>query len=307
MSSAIRFGVLALVLLGLVLAAALFRTQASVQPRLPVVATFSIVGDLVKNVGGDRIQLTVLVGPDGDVHGFEPTPSDAVALRQARVIFENGLDYETWLDRLYTASGSKAPRAVLNRNVTPLVVDREGRQEADPHTWLDVRNAIAMTHVVAEALSGVDPEGASVYQANAGAYIARLQELDGWALAQVASLPRDRRDLFTNHDTFGYLARRYGLNVAGQVVESFSTEDSPSAQRFAELVRDLRASGARVIFTESEHVSNPALVQQIAQAAGVRVGPALATDALTTAEGPAPSYIEYMTYNVRTIVAELGR
>lgn len=277
---------------------------AAAQSRLPVVATFTILADVVKNVGGDLVDVTTLVGPNGDTHEYEPTPSDAVALRNTRLIFENGLGFETWLDRLYAASGSSAPRIVANRDTVPWITNRNGVQETDPHAWGDVQNVQKMANVIAEALSQADPANAATYAANAASYNARLGDLDAWVVSQISSVPADHRQLFSNHDALGYLARRYGLIVAGQVLESFSTDAEPSAQQFGQLVRDLRASGAKVIFIEN--VANPTLVQQAARSAGAQVGPELFTDALGDADSPASNYIDMITYNVTSIVSALS-
>jgi ABC-type Zn uptake system ZnuABC Zn-binding protein ZnuA len=171
--------------------------------------------------------------------------------------------------------------------------------ETDPHSWGNVQYAISEVAMIAYGLSAVDPANTAYYTANAAAYTLKLQDLDAWAEAQIATLPADRRALFSNHDALGYLARRYGLTVSGSVIDSFSTVAQPSAQHFAQVVQALRASGARVIFIES--IANPALAEQVARAAGAKVAPELFTDALGELDSAAPTYIDQITYNVSTI------
>jgi zinc/manganese transport system substrate-binding protein len=285
--------------------ALLFPATVAAQARPQVVATFSILADVVQNVGGSQIDLVTLVGANGDTHEYEPVPSDALTLRRADLIFEEGFGFESWLDRLYSASGSQAQRVEVTRDVTPFVHPGDnGAVETDPHAWGDVQNVVKMTWVIVEALSQRDPSNAPLYAGNGAAYVAQLNDLDAWVVGQFSLVPADRRQIFSNHDALGYLARRYGLTTAGNVVDSFSTEAQPSAQRFAQLVRDLRASGARVIFIEN--VANPTLAQQAARSAGATVAPELFTDALGDQDSPATTYISMITYNVTTIVAALS-
>ncbi len=277
-------------------------SPAAAQPaRLKVVATFSIVGDLVQNVGGDRIQLTTLVGPDGDTERFEPTPATTRALAEADLIFENGLGSEPWLERFFTASGSRASRIRVSQSVDPR---REG-EEVDPHVWHDAANAVRMARTIRDALSGGDPANAATYAANFDAYNTRLEELDAWIFDQVATLPAVRRKLVTSHDTFGYFAARYGFEIVGVGLQSFFTDAQPSAQQVNRLVQDIRRAGVPAVFIEN--VTDPRLMQQVAAEAGVVVGPQLYTDAIGEASSPAGTYIDMMNYNVRTMVTSLNR
>src|SRR6185503_8187877 len=206
--------------------------------RPKVVATFSILGDLVRQVGGDLVALRTLVGPDGDTHTFEPASADAVSLAQADIIFENGLDFETWLDRVYTASGSTAERVTVTEGVTPgqiAVGDEAG--SVDPHAWQDVTSSINMVELIRDALAQQDPAHAAAYQANAAGYLAQLQTLDSDIQKMVDTLPPERRRLVTNHDALGYFARRYGFEILGDALGSIATEASePSAAQLAQLV-----------------------------------------------------------------------
>lgn len=433
--------------------------------RLAVVATYSILGDLVNNVAGDAIDLTVLVGPGGDAHTYQPTPLDSAALAQADLLFENGLEFDSWIEDLYTASGSQATRVLASAKVTPLPTaeehghsEEEGHSEEhghsdalahacghfddnpmavtaatdqnaasvaipndhtrydialaggqgfvtfsrdadaevsfylgvdtpfallqngaplmaeavtpitegcdavkmiytydlapgdylvqfgpgavdsvtlvwetggehshsdeekdaahedehghshgefDPHIWHDPNNAKLMVEVIRDALVSADPANASVYQANAAAYVGELTELDAFITAEVAKLPAERRKLVTSHDTFGYFAERYGFEIVGTALGSVSTEAAdPSAGALADLVMEIRAAGVPAIF--AENVANPTLMETIAREAGVQLAPTLYTDALGEPGSAGMTYIEMMRANVTTIVTALA-
>jgi zinc/manganese transport system substrate-binding protein len=273
--------------------------------KLNVVATFSILGDLVQAVAGDNIQLHTLVGPDGDTHTYEPIPADGVALAQANLIFENGLGFEIWLDKLYTAAGSKARRVMVTTGVTPgkiAIGDAVG--ETDPHAWHDVTYSMGMVNIIRDTLAAQDPAHAATYQSNAAAYLKQLQDLDGYIQQQSNSLPAERRKLVTNHDALGYFARRYGFQVIGDVLGSVSTEASqPSAAEIAKLIDEIKSANVPAIFTEN--IENSAVINQVAQEAGVKVGPPLYTDALGKPGTTGDSYLKMMRYNIDTIVAAL--
>ena len=271
--------------------------------KLKVVATYSILGDLAQNVGGDRIELHTLVGPGLDTHTFEPSPADSTALTEASLIFENGLDFEPWLDDLYVSSGSDAGRAVVSDGLEPLRSE-EGR-EADPHLWHSAANAVHMVKAVRDALAKADAPNAAIYQANAEAYIAQLQQLDDWIFAQVKTLPESRRKLVTTHDTFGYFADRYSFEVIGTVLPASTEGVSPSAQDVAALVESVKAAGVPAVF--AENVSSNTLLRQVADEAGVSVVASLYTDALGPLGSDGDTYLKMMRYNVTTIVAELGK
>jgi zinc/manganese transport system substrate-binding protein len=295
--------------------------------RLQVVATFSILGDMVKNVAGDNVDLAVLVGPGGDAHTFEPSPADSATLANANVLFEIGLDFETWLDDVYTASGSQATRVLVSEGVTTLKAEEEhghsheGEQkptgaagtatteehehgEYDPHIWQSVDNAKLMVENIRDALIAADAANAETYRANATAYLAQLTELDTFIKAEVESLPAERRKLLTSHDAFGYLANSYGFEVLGSAMGSVSTEVAdPSAADIAELVSDIKATGVPAIFAET--AINPSVMETLSNETGVKLGPELFADALSEAGGPAPDYITLMRYNVSSIVTAL--
>ena len=277
---------------------------ASHAVKLPVVATFSILGDVVAQVGGDAIKVDTLVGPDGDAHTFEPSPKDGILLKQAQLIFEIGLAFETWLDKLYEASESQAARVVVSQGLTLLSAGPEDDHDVDPHIWHDVQYVIHITQRVREALIHVAPTQADRYRANAARYIEALQVLDTWVMAQAQSLPASRRKLVTSHDTFGYFAKRYGFTIVGAALEGFSTEAAePSAGAVAALVNQIQAEGVPAIFAENMH--NAKLTQRIAREAGVKLPAPLYTDALGPLGSAGATFIQMMRYNVTTIVNAL--
>ncbi len=284
--------VLALCLLWL----ALHSAEASAE-HLKAVATISIIGDVIKQVAGDAVDLTVLVGPDGDAHEYEPVPADSVHLAQADIIFENGLHLEHWLDKLYSASGSKAERVTVSEGVRPIMLPDNPR-ETDPHAWQDVENVVLYTQHVRDALTAVDPADQAQFSANAQKYIEQLKALDLWVKGQVASIPVDRRKLVTNHDALGYFARAYGFQIIGAVIPSATTEAAdPSAQETARLLDIIKANGVHAVF--AENMANPKLAKALAQEAGVRMGPGLYTDALGPAGSAGDSYIKMIRFNVQ--------
>jgi len=264
--------------------------------KINAVATISIIGDVVKNVARDSVNLVVLVGANGDAHEYEPVPADSVNLAHAEVIFENGLHLEHWLDKLYAASGSKAKRVVVSQGVTPRIFE-DNPQETDPHAWQDVTNVILYTQNVRDALMAMDPANKDKYMANAQDYIEKLQSLDAWVKAQVALIPVDKRKLVTNHDALGYFARRYGFQIIGAVIPSATTEAAdPSAKETADLLNIIKANGVHAIF--SENMANPKLAQTLSKEAGVEVGPELYTDALGPVGSEGETYLKMIKYNV---------
>ncbi|MGH2592900.1 MAG: metal ABC transporter solute-binding protein, Zn/Mn family [Anaerolineae bacterium] len=273
--------------------------------KFKVVATYSILGDFVQNVGGDEVEARTLVGAGGDAHTFEPSPADGVALVEAQLVLENGLAFETWLDDLYASSRSKAPRSVVTEGIEPIASEEE-HGEFNPHIWHDVTHAIRMVQNVRDALVKADPAKAQVYQSNADAYVAQLQELDAWVSEQVKALPEDRRKLVILHDTFAYFAARYDFEIVGTALGSITTEVTDlSAGEIAELVEDIKAAGVPAIF--AENISNPKLMEQIAHEAGVTLAPTLYTDALGEPGSAGETYRKMIRYNVTTIVTALSQ
>jgi len=287
---------------------------ASGQDRLEVVASFSILGDLVAEVGGERVAVTTLVGPDGDAHVFQPTPADARAVSKADIVVVNGLGFEGWLTRLVDAAGYKGPLVVAAKGVAPLALAGEdhghgakhghahARAEDDPHGWQDVRNAIAYVGNIAEGLAAADPAHAADYRARAAGYTATLLALDAEVKATLGPVPGRQRRVITSHDAFGYYARAYKVEFLAPV--GMSTEAEPSAGDVARLIRQIRKEGVRAIFVEN--VTDPRLVQQIARETKAKVGGRLYSDALSGPDGPAATYVDMIRHNTRTIAGALA-
>lgn len=272
--------------------------------KLPVVATYSILGDWVRIVGGERVSVTTLVGPGGDAHTYEPNPQDSVALHRAAVVFENGFGFEAWLDRLFLASQATAKRVVVTRELTPRKISSAGGpEELDPHVWHSPKNAEGMVRMIADALSERDSRHAAEYRRRAEEYIRELQELDAWISGQVAEIPPPRRLLVTTHDTFGYFADRYGFEVSS-VMGSISSEAAdPAASELAAIIDRIRTAKAPAVFTEN--IINPRLTSQVAREAGVKIVSTLYTDALGPKDSAGATYLEMMRFNVRTITGAL--
>jgi zinc/manganese transport system substrate-binding protein len=286
-------------------AVALFTAgTASAQEKFRVVATFSIIGDFVKNVGGDRAQVATLVGPDADAHVYSPAPADAKKLADAKVVFVNGLGYEGWMSRLIKAAGSKAPVVVTTKGIKERKAEGghgHGHGKTDAHAWQSVANAKVYVANIRDALVAVDPQGKAVYEANATAYLAKLDDLDQEVRAAVAAVPAERRKIITNHEAFGYFKQAYGVDfIAPQGV---STEAEPSARDVARIITQIKKQKIPAVFLEN--ITDARLMERISQESGARIGGRLFSDALTNANGAAPSYIEMMRHNVKTLAAAL--
>ncbi len=296
-----------------------FSTAAIAQEAIDVVASFSILGDMVAEVGGDRIALTTLVGPDGDAHVYQPTPADARAVAEADLVVVNGLAFEGWIDRLIEASGYAGPVAVATEGLTPLAFEEEHGEEEhaedhaegedhdhgefDPHAWQSIGNARLYVANVAAALTATDPEGAEVYAANAAAYTAELDELEAEITAAVAALPEARRTIVTSHDAFGYSADAYGLTFVAP--QGLSTESEASAQDVAALITQIRDQDIGAVFVEN--IADTRLLEQIAAETGAAIGGTLYSDALSGPDGPAGTYLDMMRHNVGQITEALGQ
>lgn len=281
---------------------------AVAQEKLPVVASFSILGDFVRQVGGDRVSVTTLVGADGDAHVYSPTPADAKAMAAAKLVLVNGLHFEGWLPRLVKSSGTKATMAEATKGITPLEADDDHDDKAksghahahghdDPHAWQSVANAKIYVANIRDALSAADPAGKASYEVNATAYLAELDKLEGEVKAAIARIPAERRKAITTHDAFGYFVKAYGIEfVAPQGV---STEAEASAKDIARIIRQVKTQKIPAVFLEN--VTNPRLVEQIARESGAKVGGRLYSDALSAETGPAGTYIRMMKHNISEI------
>lgn len=291
-------------------------TPAAAQEPLRVVATFSILGDIVSEIGGDRVAVTTLVGADGDAHVYQPTPADAQAVAAAGVIVANGLGFEGWMDRLIEASGTGATLITASEGVKPRAFEEEDGHEghdhsddhghdhgaADPHAWQNVTNIALYAANIERGLSAADPQGASIYAANAAAYTGALDALDADIRAAIAALPENRRTVVTTHDAFGYFEAAYGLHFESP--QGVSTEAEASAQDVAALITQVRDQGIGAVFVEN--IADPRLLEQIATETGARIGGTLYSDALSGPDGPAGTYIGMMRHNLSQLTAALG-
>ncbi len=284
-----------------------FRPNTPANARLKVVATTTIVGDVVRQIGGDRVNLTVLLPTGSDPHSFAPSPRDAIVVHDAALIFANSAGLEEFLQPLLENAGSTAEIVALSDGL-PLLEghgheseDEEGHGY-DPHTWTSPRNVLAWIPLIETALSKHDPANAAVYHERAAAYRQELEALDRWVTEQISQIPPERRRLVTDHLVFGYLAEHYGLQQVGAAVPSFSTLAEPSAQELAKLEDAIRTLNVPAIFVGN--TVNPTLAERIAADTGIRVVP-LYTGSLTDENGPVPTYVDYIRYNVTAIVEAL--
>ncbi|MEM8975470.1 MAG: zinc ABC transporter substrate-binding protein [Pseudomonadota bacterium] len=265
--------------------------------KLKVVASFSILGDMVQQVTGDLASVTTIVGPNADAHVYTPSVSDARAVTEADVVFVNGLGFETWSKTLIETSGTKAKIFVATQGIKPLKVDGE----VDPHAWNALTNGIVYVGNIAKALAEADAKNAKTYETNAAAYIKKLQALHDGTTKQLTRLPKGRRTVVTAHDAFGYLANAYGLRFLAPV--GIDTEAEPSARQLADLIKQLKQEEVAGLFVEN--ITSPALVQQIARETGLSVGGRLFSDALSAKGGPATSYLAMFEHNLGVIVTAL--
>ena len=268
-------------------------TPATARP-LRMVASFSILGDMVRQVAGPLAEVHTLVGPGGDAHVFEPRPADAQKLAQADLVVLNGLHLEGWLDRLIQASGFKGRRVVASEGVTPRLLDGH----PDPHAWQSLRLAAIYVRNIQSALKAVRPQEAARIDQQAGRYLADIQALDTRVRAQIGALTAAQRRAVTTHDAFGYFAAEYG--VTWLAPQGWTTAEEVSAKDVARVVRELRAQHVRALFLES--AGDPRLMQQIAREAGVRIGGELYADTLSPAGGPADTYLHLFEHNAKTML-----
>lgn len=290
-----------LVLAAVVTCATLALRPASAADKVKVVATFSILADLVRNVGGDRVDVTALVGPGADAHVYTPSPSDAQKIAVARLVVVNGLGLEGWLPRLVKSSGGNATTLIASKGIMPLKPGGGDHAGADPHAWQSVANAKIYVGNIRDALVTTDPDGAASYRTNTEQYLARLDALDRQVRETVAQIPPERRKVISTHEAFGYFAAAYG--VAFIAPQGVSTESEPSARDIATIIRQIRKENIPAVFLEN--ISDPRLVERIAAETGARVGGTLYSDSLTGEKGDAPTYIDMVRHNIRTVSSAL--
>lgn len=267
--------------------------------KINVVASFSILGDLVEQVTGDLANVQTIVGPDADAHVYTPKTSDAKAVSDATVIFVNGLGFETWSQTLIETSGTQAKVIVATEGITPLKVDGE----IDPHAWNAIPNGVIYVENIAKAMASIDPDNKARYEANAKAYSERLIAMHETAKSRLSQLPAENRTVVTAHDAFGYLENAYGLTFLAPV--GIDTEAEPSAKELAELIDHLREVKAGALFVEN--ITSPALIEQIARETGLKIGGRLFSDALSERGGPATSYETMFEHNLNTLIEALSQ
>ena len=273
----------------------LIETPVLGQDRMNVVATFSILGDLVKNVGGDRVEVSTLVGPNGDVHVYLPTPGDARKLAAAKVVFVNGLGLEGWVTRLISASSTKASIVIASEGIKPRKMkdEHDTGDVPDAHAWQSVANAKIYVANIRDGLIALDPAGKASYDANATAYLGKLDELEKQVAVTIAKIPVDRRKIITTHDAFGYFSDAYGMTFIAP--EGVSTDAEPSAKDLAKIITQIKMQKIPAVFMEN--ITDPRLMEEIARETGATIGGTLYSDALSDPSGPAGTYIEMMLHN----------
>lgn len=270
---------------------------ARAQDKIDVVASFSILGDFVRNVGGERVAVTTLVGPNGDAHVYTPTPRDAKKIADAKLVVVNGLGFEGWLPRLVKSSGGKAVIVTATQGIAPRKLDLH----EDPHAWQSVANARIYVANIRDALAKADPAGADTYKANAEAYLAKLTALDSDVKAAIATIPTVHRKVISTHDAFGYFAAAYGIEfIAPQGV---STDSEPSAKDIAVIITQLKISKIPAVFLEN--IADPRLMRRIAAETGAKIGGTLYSDSLTAENGDAPTYIDMVRHNIKALTSAL--
>ncbi len=281
--------------------------------KLKVVASFSVLGDLAAEVGGDHVDVVTLVGPDGDAHTFEPSPQDARHLGEAAVLVENGLGLEHWMQRLVAASNFKGETVIASKGVTPRLwqgdadeaehLDKNADGKAiDPHAWQDPRNGILYVGNIVAGFSAADPSHAADYKHNGDQLIAELTTIHDRLAADFGKLPEAKRRIVTSHDAFGYFGDAYGIQFIAP--EGLSTEADVSAADIAKIVRQVKDEHIQAIFIEN--ITDPRLIQQIARESGVTVGGELFSDALSKKDGPAPTYVKMFNNNEKQLLSAMS-
>ncbi|KQV32423.1 metal ABC transporter substrate-binding protein [Rhizobium sp. Root1203] len=270
---------------------------------LKVVASFTVLADVVKQVGGEHVKVTSLVGPNGDPHEFEPSPADAKSLNAAKVTFVSGEGLEGWMDRLISASGYKGRPVIASEGINTRTMEEDGRTVTDPHVWNSPVNVKVWVANIEKALSAADPADAAAFKANAEAYTKTLDQLDAYARSKFATIPAGRRKVLTSHDAFGYFGREYDVGFLAPL--GVSTESEASAADVAKLIEQIRAEHVKTYFFENSNDSR--LVKQVAKATGAEPGGELYVESLSDAKGPAPTYETMFRYNVNQISAAMAK
>lgn len=280
--------------------------------RVPVVATFSVIGDMLANIGGDRVATKIIVGAGGDCELYEPSAADVGTVASSRAVFLNDLneEFEPWLEPLLKQAQFSGAKVVVSRGVRTLIAEEEhpvsGRllpAAIDQHAWLDPRNGVIYVHNIAEALARLDPSGAAAYRANAAAYAKQIEAIDDWARKEIASVPAPRRRALSSHDSLEYLADAYGVTLL--TVNGWTNKSEPSAAELAKLAQRIRAEHVKALFLDS--ITDPRAMQRIAGETGAAIGGTLYGDSLSPAGGEADSYLNMLRHDVATLKAGMLR
>jgi len=273
---------------------------ADEQKKIKVVATFSILGDIVQNIGGDRIELRVLIGPNSDAHVYQPTPADVQRVASAQVLFSNGLGFEGWMDRLIETSHFSGKWVVVTKGITPITESNFG---VDPHAWQNIKNVRLYAQNVAQTLSAVDNVNQAIYNSNLKHYLEKLDATNAEIIALIANLPPNQRKVITSHDAFKYYEAAYGINFRSP--QGLSTNAEASAINVAQLIRQIRNEKIPAIFIEN--ITDTRLIEQIKNETGTKIGGTLYSDALSEKNQPADTYLHLMQHNTNTLVDALSR
>ena len=286
----------------LIIALGMLPLVARASQPLRVVASFSILADLVRQIGGNAVSVDSLVGPDGDVHVYEPRPKDLRTLLAAGLLVRNGLGLEGWMDRLTGATGFKGKVVVAAEKVTPRTMkDDSGAIATDPHAWQDPHNGILYVQAIADGMSAADPANAAAYREAASAHADKIAQADTWIRTTMAAVPADQRRIITTHDAFGYYGARYGVEFLS--AEGISTEFEPSAKAIAALVQQIKREKVRAVFIEN--MTSPRMAQMLARETGAVLGGTVYSDALSPPDGPAASYLAMLHHNTTLFSAAM--
>lgn len=297
-----KFTKLHLALAGITSVGFAMPTTASAH-TINVVASFSILADVVKNIGGDHVNVKSLVPANGDPHDFEPSPDDAKAVKAAAVSFMSGEGLETWFARLSKAAGSQKQAVIVSDGIATQTFDEDGKTVTDPHVWNSASNVIVWVKNIEAALAKADPEDAKVFKANATRYNQQLEDLNRDIKARFNDIPIEKRTVLTSHDAFGYYGKAYDVSFLSPL--GISTDTEASAANVASLIDQIKAQGIKVYFIENSN--DPRLIKQIADATGAQPGGALYPESLSAQDGPASSYIALMRYNTNQIAAAISK
>jgi zinc/manganese transport system substrate-binding protein len=279
-----------------------------------VVATFTILGDIVREIGGNDVAITTLVGPGGDAHVYQPTPADARALADADLVVVNGLGMEGWLDRLVKASGFHGKTIVASTGVKAIKAADDGEAAQghghdhdhghpnDPHAWQAAPNAKIYADNVLKGLTAADPGHAAAFADHHARFVQAVEGIDRDIRQTLAAIPKAERRIVTSRDAFGYFAAAYGVTFIAPV--GLSTDSEPSAGAVAKLIRQIKRDHIKAVFLES--IADPRLLAQIARETGAKIGDQVFSDALSPADGPAPTYLAMMRHNLQAFTAALA-